>query len=997
MKLIFVSWIVFSMSLSADRFPELPNTESTTDTDPPSAEESAKAFSLPEGTKVKVWASEPMVQNPIAMAWDKHGRVWAAENYTYGRRKIRFDLSLRDRVIVLSDTDGDGQADTRKVFTDKVQMLTSVEVGYGGVWLMCPPKLLFIPDLNGDLVPDGEPEVMLDGFNVSRGNYHNFANGLRWGPDGWLYGRCGHSCPGRIGVPDTPDELRYPIDGGIWRYHPQRKVVEVLAHGTVNPWGHDWDEHGELFFINTVIGHMWHMISGAHYRESGSGASQNPLIYERMSQHADHFHYDTNLAWHKSRYGAADDFGGGHAHVGMAIYQADHFPVEWRNRLLTWNQHGRRLNRERLKREGSGYVGKHETDVFENSNEWFRGMEVSVGPDGAIYGLDWSDTGECHDHTGVHRTSGRIYKFFHQKNPVADLAIIENAAGDPGAVIRHPNVWFARQWLEALPAKRLSDNQKTIRVCEEILADKKRKASIRLRAMWGLHALNKLNPEIFLDDPSENIRIWAIRLMIDQQPIDTLFGPRENALPAPNPEVVKKLLKRALSDTSGLVRLTLASALQRLPVEQRGELAKVLVARTEDKNDHNQPHIVWAGVTPLVELDPKKLLDVARSTEWSNLRTWIARAITERSKENPIAFDALLKLLEDQSYQADSLLTGIERAVLGIKGFEKPARWSEVSSKLQGNPNALKLSVLFGDEEAVAQMEKLAGNPNAGIEVRRQTMEILIDSNSPNLKSISEKLLKNNEMKIWGVRGLSKFEDNGTGEMLVSNLQNFDGEERQEVVEILCGRINWVDILLTSIEKGKVPKSLISPYHALQIKSLKNENLDKRLDQCWGVIRTSPEYLSKRKEELKVELNQSSLAQANLNNGNLIYDQQCSGCHQLYGSGGQLGPDLTGSGRSNLDYLLENIVDPNSAVSADYRMNILNLKDGRVLSGMIAGQDRNSLTLRMPGTEVVVSKADIKKRETLENSIMPAGLLDNLNQAQRRDLIAYLMHAKPVN
>ena len=144
------------------------NTESTTDADPPIAEESAKAFSLPEGIKVKVWASEPMVQNPIGMAWDNQGRMWIAENYTYGSRKIRFDLSLRDRVIILLDTDGDGQADTRKVFTDKVQMLTSVEVGQGGVWLMCPPKLLFIPDRNGDLIPDGKPEVMLDGFDVAR-------------------------------------------------------------------------------------------------------------------------------------------------------------------------------------------------------------------------------------------------------------------------------------------------------------------------------------------------------------------------------------------------------------------------------------------------------------------------------------------------------------------------------------------------------------------------------------------------------------------------------------------------------------------------------------------------------------------------------------------------------------------------------------------------------------------------------------------------------------
>ena len=267
--------------------------------------------------------------------------------------------------------------------------------------------------------------------------------------------------PGRIGVPGTPDELRYPIDGGIWRYHPKRKVVEVLAHGTVNPWGHDWDEHGELFFINTVIGHMWHMIPGAHYRESGSGASQNPLIYERMSQHADHFHYDTNLAWHKSRMGQLMILG-----VGMPMW-------EWRSiRRIIFRLNGeivcllgtsmvRRLNRERLKREGSGYVGKHETDVFENSNEWFRGMEVSVGPDGAIYGLDWSDTGECHDHTGVHRTSGRIYKFFHQKNPVADLSILENRFDDLEAVIRHPNVWYFRQFLQNLSVEQ-SDREREI-------------------------------------------------------------------------------------------------------------------------------------------------------------------------------------------------------------------------------------------------------------------------------------------------------------------------------------------------------------------------------------------------------------------------------------------------------------------------------------------------------------------------------------------------------
>ena len=996
MKFFVPLCLLFVGQIWAEKFPELPNTESTTDAGPPSAEESAKSFSLPEGTKVKVWASEPMVQNPIGMAWDKRGRMWVAENYTYGSRKVRFDLSLRDRVIVLSDTDGDGQADTRKVFTDEVQMLTSVEVGHGGVWLMCPPKLLFIPDRDGDLVPDGEPEVMLDGFDVARGNYHNFANGLRWGPDGWLYGRCGHSCPGRIGMPGTPDELRYPIDGGIWRYHPKRKVVEVLAHGTVNPWGHDWDEHGELFFINTVIGHMWHMIPGAHYQESGSGASQNSLIYERMSQHADHFHYDTNLAWHKSRKGAANDFGGGHAHVGMAIYQADHFPGEWRNRLLTWNQHGRRLNRERLKREGSGYVGKHETDVFENSSEWFRGMEVSIGPDGAIYGLDWSDTGECHDHTGVHRTSGRIYKFFHQKNPVADLSILENRFDDLEAVIRHPNVWYFRQFLQNLSVNSLTEREKysIIRICELNFVGRQ-PTPIRLRAMWGLYAFNKLISESYLNHPNEHIRAWLIRLMMDEQPIDTLFGPREKALPNTSPEFVQKLVQQALTDTSGLVRLTLASALQRLPVESRGELAKALAFRSEDKNDHNIPHLVWAGIIPLVELDPEKLLEVARSTEWSNLRTWIARAITERSKENPVAFAALLKLVGDQTKQADSLLAGIERAVLGMKGFLKPAEWDLVRSKLGMNPVVLKLSVIFGDPQATEEMEKLVVNAKVDSKIRRQTLDILIDSDLPNLQSLCEKLLTDPELKVLAVRGLAKYESLGIGEKITNILGEFSKGEQNEVVEILCGRVSWAELLLQEIKAGKISKSVITPYHATQIQALTSDDLNSKLDEAWGTVRTSPKQLEKRKEELRLELTSLDQGEANLVNGRILYDQQCASCHMLYGKGGKLGPDLTGSGRTNLDYLLENIVDPNSAVSADYRMNILHLKDGRVLSGMIAGQDRNSLTLRMPDSNTVVSKSMIKKRETLSHSIMPKGLLDNLSIKERRDLIAYLMNPNP--
>src|SRR6056297_554976 len=406
----------------ADDFPTPVNTEPDGAAPVMSADQAAATMKVPAGFSVGVFAGEPDVQNPIDMAWDSAGRLWVAENYTYSDRSERFDLSLRDRVLMFTDDDGDGVSDSRTVFTDNVQMLTSVEVGLGGVWLMCPPKLLFIPDADADGVPDGPAEVVLDGFTVAQNNYHNFANGLRFGPDGWLYGRCGGSCPGRIGIPGTPDHQRLALEGGIWRYHPVRRSVEVLTSGTTNPWGHDWNEFGELFFTNTVNGHLWHAIPGAHFVRPFL-LDPNRRTYELIDFHADHWHFDTGKSWTDSRDGAANAYGGGHAHSGALIYQGDNWPAAYRGNLFTFNLHGRRANQEILVRDGSGYVGKHGNDFFVSPDTWFRGMEMSSGPDGAVFAIDWSDTGECHEHTGVHRTSGRIYKIRYESS--------ESSAADP--------------------------------------------------------------------------------------------------------------------------------------------------------------------------------------------------------------------------------------------------------------------------------------------------------------------------------------------------------------------------------------------------------------------------------------------------------------------------------------------------------------------------------------------------------------------------------------
>ena len=306
-------------------FPKLFNSEPISDESLMPADEAAAKMQLPEGFKATAFASEPDVQNPIAMSWDSRGRLWIAENYTYAEREQRFQLDLRDRVVVFDHTTGD-QFTNRTVFTDNVQMLTGLEVGHDGVWLMCPPKLIFIPDRNHDDVPDNAGEVVLDGFTVAQQNYHNFANGLRFGPDGWLYGRCGGSCPGRIGLPGSADHERVALEGGMWRYHPGRKLVEVLTTGTTNPWGHDWNDVGETFFVNTVNGHLWHMIPGAHFTRPFT-LDPNRRTYELIDFHANHWHFDTGQSWTKSRDGSANSFGGGHAHSGTMIYQGDNWPA----------------------------------------------------------------------------------------------------------------------------------------------------------------------------------------------------------------------------------------------------------------------------------------------------------------------------------------------------------------------------------------------------------------------------------------------------------------------------------------------------------------------------------------------------------------------------------------------------------------------------------------------------------------------------------------------
>ncbi len=227
-----------------------------------SPEDALKGMTLPDGFQVTLFAAEPDIHQPIALATDDRGRLWVAENYTYAEAAVNFDARMRDRIVIFEDVDQDGSFDKRTVFWDQGRRLTSLEIGYGGVWVLDAPNLLFIPDANKDDAPDGEPVVMLNGWDDNAAR-HTIVNGLRWGPDGWLYGRNGIMAISSVGVPGATPDQRLPLDCGVWRFHPTRRLFEVVCAGTTNPWGMDWDENGQLFFINTVIGHLWHVVPGS--------------------------------------------------------------------------------------------------------------------------------------------------------------------------------------------------------------------------------------------------------------------------------------------------------------------------------------------------------------------------------------------------------------------------------------------------------------------------------------------------------------------------------------------------------------------------------------------------------------------------------------------------------------------------------------------------------------------------------------------------------------
>ncbi|HEX6961170.1 MAG TPA: PVC-type heme-binding CxxCH protein, partial [Lacipirellula sp.] len=716
-------------------------------------EEAVKVMQLPEGFKATLFAAEPDVKQPIAMAIDHRGRLWIAEAYEYPVRAKEGEG--RDRILIFEDVDGDGRHDKRTVFAEGLNLVSGMEVGFGGVWVGAAPYLLFIPDRNGDDTPDGEPEILLDGWAYQ--DTHETLNTFIWGPDGWLYGCHGVFTHSRVGKPGTPDEERIPLNAAIWRYHPTRHEFEIFSEGTSNPWGVDFDDYGNAFSTACVIPHLYYNFPGGRYQRQ-AGSHFNPHTYADIQTIADHRHYlgDNPHAGN----GNSGDAGGGHAHAGAMIYLGGAWPEEYRGRIFMNNIHGQRINTDILKPHGSGFVGSHGPDFLLTGDLASQILNMRYGPDGNAFVIDWYDTNACHHNNveGHDRSNGRIYKVVYGDKKAAPVDLGKLSDVELAELVLHKNDWYVRHGRRLLQERAATGevNAKARDRLAEIAVNHD-DATRRLRAIWALHLTGGVPSNVvgpMTSDENEHVRAWSIRLL-----------PEMRGAAVAQWQIT--LAAMAAHDPSPVVRLAIASTLQKIHPVERWPILEALTRHAEDADDHNLPLMYWYAMEPLADDLPERALELGLSCGDTIplLRKFMIRRIASGGSSQAMA--ALAQVIIDSS-DADEqaeILAGIREALKGQRQAAPPENWPAAFAKAvrSDRPDirmqAITLGITFGDEQAMKSVREMVQSNDEEPSTRRQALEALLRVKDPQLLPILLAALDEPALRETALSGLALYED----------------------------------------------------------------------------------------------------------------------------------------------------------------------------------------------------------------------------------------------
>lgn len=956
------------------------------------AQKVVSSMRLTHGFQAELVAAEPDVHQPIAFAIDERGRLWVAEAHSYPSKQPAGQG--KDRVVILEDRDGDGAFETRKVFVEGLNLVSGIEVGFGGVWIGAAPELLFIPDRDRDDRPDGPAQVLLDGWGLQ--DTHETLNSFTWGPDGWLYGNQGVFVTSKVGKPGAVEAQRQTLRAGVWRYHPVRHEFEVFSHGGSNQWGIDFNAHGHLFLTHcrsfhggggTTFairnGHFWNQ-ANSHYPEfiSNDAPDFAPALKNALPASA---RYDSGEGG-AGKPGTTAIYGG-HSHVGTMIYLGDNWPDIYWNHLFTHNLHGHQMNHQVNVRTGSAYETFHAGyDLLYAPDPSYVAVDLQAGPDGAVYIIDWTDRQHCHSPHDERwdRTNGRIYRvaWAGTWRPVqVDLAAKSDV--ELAQLHTHKSEWFVRTARRVLQeraaAGKLDPNAVTALTAQAATASD---ATTALRALWTLHVTERLDAAALasmLQHSVDAVRAWGVQLATERA-----VAPRLST---------DQLARLAESDPSALVRLAIASAVPTLPPSARWPVVTALAAHAEDAADRFLPRMIWFGLAGVVRDDIDRAVKLAATTPLPTLADsihWFV-ARTPRGREL-IAARLVTAPIETAERELRLLAFSIQEETT----LPMPSRWSEVvqrfsASNVAGVRNtAEQLSAVFGDQGVLSLMRGRLVDAAVPLAERRRAFDVLKRVGDRAAIPLYIPLLEQEAFRSAVIPLLAASDDPAAAAGLLRHFSNLNDTDKLAALNSLTSRPAFALALLDAVKAGTFEKKRLTALHLRQMRNLSDARVNQQLDLVWGKVGESSAEAKATIARVKQTYEAAPLWAYSAKAGEEVYQRACIACHARNGQGNNIGPDLAGSWRNGLDYFLENIIDPNAVVGADFQLNVITKKDGGVISGMIEKQTDTSLVVRTPTETLTVPLDQVKSREISPQSLMPAGLLETLSPRETIELLKFL-------
>ena len=672
------------------------------------------------------------------------------------------------------------------------------------------------------------------------------------------------------------------------------------------------------------------------------------------------------------------------------VYLGGAWPAEYRGRMFMGNIHGRRLNVDILNPKGSGYVASHSPDFLLANDAWARFINMRYGPDGNVYLIDWYDKQACHtgDPQVWDRTNGRIYKICYRGTKSVTVDLAKKTSEELAHLQTSPNDWYVRH-ARRLLAERGADAKARAYLERLTFPDPKGRERAaytdaqRLRGLWALHAIGTLDDGLLLKglvDHSPSLRAWTIQLALESK----------HASPA----LLQQMEVMARTDTSALVRLYLASGLQRLPLNDRWPILAGLLTHAEDAKDHNLPLMYWYAAEPLGGLDPTRALALADHAKVPEVFAFMVRRIAQGGTPNSLALLANRMSRETDTGLQLTILGSINEALKGRRDVPMPAPWTQVFARLEksGDPQVRAqvrlLEVTFGDARLLGNLRRVALDAGGESAKRQAALAALLTARDKELPPVLHKLLADDQLRGAALRGLAVYDDPRTPRMIIDVFPKLSAAEKRDALATLTVRIGYAKELLDAVADKKIATTDLSADVVRQLRNLGNKELAKRVAEVWGVVRDTPADRAKLIAQQRKAL---SVPHANdLPLGRAVFIKTCAQCHTLFGTGGKVGPDITGANRQSLDYLLENIFDPSAVIPKEYAASLVELQDGRLLTGIVKSETAATMTIVTATETLTVPHVDVASKKVSDKSMMPDDLVSKLTDHELRSLIAYL-------